>query len=124
MAYEKQTWANGDVITAEKLNHMEDGIAQGGTSGIVIVDLSGPSISSDDLNKITNAYSSKEIVLGVFDEDSYGFMMSASMGMGGLTAVFESTHIYGTTMVVATITASSSSTTLEKKSASYSLTTA
>lgn len=26
MAYEKQTWANGDVITAEKLNHMEDGI--------------------------------------------------------------------------------------------------
>ncbi len=26
MAYTKQTWANGDVITAEKLNHMEDGI--------------------------------------------------------------------------------------------------
>ena len=27
MSYEKQTWASGDVITAEKLNHMEDGIA-------------------------------------------------------------------------------------------------
>lgn len=27
MSYEKQTWATGDVITAEKLNHMEDGIA-------------------------------------------------------------------------------------------------
>ena len=26
MSYEKQTWANGNVITAEKLNHMEDGI--------------------------------------------------------------------------------------------------
>ena len=26
MTYEKQTWTNGDVITAEKLNHMEDGI--------------------------------------------------------------------------------------------------
>lgn len=26
MAYEKQTWSTGDVITAEKLNHMEDGI--------------------------------------------------------------------------------------------------
>ena len=26
MSYSKQTWANGDVITAEKLNHMEDGI--------------------------------------------------------------------------------------------------
>jgi len=29
MGYEKQTWANGDVITADKLNHMEDGIAGG-----------------------------------------------------------------------------------------------
>lgn len=30
MNYTKQTWTNGDVITAEKLNHMEDGI--GGSS--------------------------------------------------------------------------------------------
>ena len=27
MAYEKQTWKKGNTITAEKLNHMEDGIA-------------------------------------------------------------------------------------------------
>lgn len=27
MDYEKQTWVVGEVITAEKLNHMEDGIA-------------------------------------------------------------------------------------------------
>ena len=26
MAYSKQTWVNGDIITADKLNHMEDGI--------------------------------------------------------------------------------------------------
>lgn len=26
MAYTKTTWNTGDVITAEKLNHMEDGI--------------------------------------------------------------------------------------------------
>lgn len=26
MAYEKQTWATGQTITAEKMNHMEDGI--------------------------------------------------------------------------------------------------
>lgn len=30
MSYEKQTWTNGDIITAEKLNHMEDGISEGG----------------------------------------------------------------------------------------------
>lgn len=34
MAYEKQTWVTGEVITKEKLNHMEDGIANsGGGSG-------------------------------------------------------------------------------------------
>ena len=32
MAYEKQTWVTGEVITKEKLNHMEDGIADAGTS--------------------------------------------------------------------------------------------
>lgn len=26
MAYEKQTWANGEKITEEKLNHIEEGI--------------------------------------------------------------------------------------------------
>ena len=36
MAYEKQTWANGDIITAEKLNHMEDGIA---SNGVVFIEL-------------------------------------------------------------------------------------
>lgn len=30
MSYEKQAWATGDVISAAKLNHMEDGIANGG----------------------------------------------------------------------------------------------
>lgn len=32
MSYTKQTWANGDVITAEKLSHMEDGIEDRGFS--------------------------------------------------------------------------------------------
>ena len=35
MSYEKQTWATGDVITAAKLNHMEDGIA--GVCGLVVL---------------------------------------------------------------------------------------
>ena len=36
MAYDKYTWQTGEVITAEKLNHIEDGIADmegGGSSG-------------------------------------------------------------------------------------------
>lgn len=31
-SYTKQVWADGDIITAEKLNHMEDGIANGGNT--------------------------------------------------------------------------------------------
>lgn len=27
MAYEKQTWVDGEIITKEKLNHIEEGIA-------------------------------------------------------------------------------------------------
>jgi len=38
MSYEKQTWNNGDIISAEKLNHIEDGIESSGTgSGNVFI---------------------------------------------------------------------------------------
>ena len=55
MAYEKQTWQTGDVITQEKLNHMEDGIAgAGGGSSISIIDVpltvDGGDVSIDTRN--------------------------------------------------------------------------
>ena len=34
MAYIKQTWSNGETITAEKLNHIEDGIYSASTDSI------------------------------------------------------------------------------------------
>lgn len=36
MAYEKNTWATGDTITAAKLNHMEDGIAENSNYDLVL----------------------------------------------------------------------------------------
>lgn len=36
MSYEKQTWVNGEVITADKLNHMENGI---GDNSVFIVEV-------------------------------------------------------------------------------------
>ena len=42
MAYEKQTWQCGETITADKLNHMEDGIEEccsGGGSAPLIVEV-------------------------------------------------------------------------------------
>lgn len=49
--YEKQTWENGDVITAEKLNHMEDGIK--GVS-VAVNDASGASFYGAKWNKTTH----------------------------------------------------------------------
>lgn len=36
MAYVKQTWVNGDIITADKLNHMEDGIEDAENIPVVV----------------------------------------------------------------------------------------
>lgn len=41
MAYTKQTWSGGDTVTAAKLNHMEDGIANAGSVASVRVDWQG-----------------------------------------------------------------------------------
>lgn len=45
MSYEKNTWNKGDVITANKLNHIEDGLADG---GVLVV---GVTIDSQDDSK-------------------------------------------------------------------------
>ena len=49
MAYEKQTWNTGDVITAEKLNHMEEGINRptGGLFVSKVTSFDGTSITLD-----------------------------------------------------------------------------
>ena len=63
MSYTKQTWANGDVITAEKLNHIEDGIAGagGGSAPLVIRvvypdDPADPTTLDKTFNEIFAAY--------------------------------------------------------------------
>lgn len=38
--YEKQTWADGQVITAEKLNHIEDGLCMFGVT-VVTIEVNG-----------------------------------------------------------------------------------
>lgn len=36
MAYEEYTWTDGEIITKEKLNHMEEGIAEASEAGVSI----------------------------------------------------------------------------------------
>lgn len=55
MAYEKQTWVTGEVITKEKLNHMEDGIANSG-GGMFIVNVDEDNKLDKTWNEIMNAF--------------------------------------------------------------------
>ena len=48
MSYTKTTWANGDVITAQKMNNIQNGIEGiGNTSGKRIIDFSALPIYGD-----------------------------------------------------------------------------
>lgn len=56
MAYTKQTWNNGDIITADKMNHMEDGIASSDAMIVRSVDDDGTFIIYDKTwQEVTNA---------------------------------------------------------------------
>jgi len=66
MAYDKYTWQTGEVITAEKLNHIEDGIAdmEGGDAGYecteTVTELFNETVTtteSQGVNMATFAYS-------------------------------------------------------------------
>ena len=64
MAYTKQIWTNGDVITAEKLNHMEDGIKSGNENsggGILVVNIIAHSQTSGSECEITPDHTYEEI---------------------------------------------------------------
>ena len=56
--YEKQTWVTGEVITKEKLNHMEDGIAN--SSGFLITTINTETGKLDKTwNELHNAFEAK-----------------------------------------------------------------
>lgn len=73
MSYEKQTWANGDVITADKLNHMEDGIAGGSSDDnlfVVTISEEGTVASSDKTwREITTAFNEGKKCIYVWDQE-------------------------------------------------------
>lgn len=79
MAYEKQTWVTGEVITKEKLNHMEDGIANGGGGSFVI----GVDQETGALNKtwkeIHDALISGQYVVCVLDDGGTVYLYRVEM---------------------------------------------
>ena len=67
MSYTKQNWNTGDVITAQKLNHIEDGIANNGLFVVTLTEDNG-SYSCDKTNEeIYNAWLSGANVVAIGD---------------------------------------------------------
>lgn len=100
MSYEKNTWSNGDIITAEKLNNIENGVAEAQPQfEIIKVKTWGdykPSHSYEELLRIANdgipfiisngyiTYACSNISLDddVVDINGYNFTLNgASMGV-------------------------------------------
>ncbi len=71
MAYTKQTWKTGEVITEEKLNHMEDGIAgASGEQSVVICGINCGDYAAPDNQRhsVVSEYTFDEIV-GMLSND-------------------------------------------------------
>ena len=61
MSYTKQTWTNGDLITASKLNHIEDGISDAGAGFDVVIKIDkmpwDENLTDSDLHLVKGSYS-------------------------------------------------------------------
>ena len=77
MSYDKQNWQTGDVITANKLNHIEDGIANGGGTSNLYITLSSDDGSMDKTwQEIWDTMTGGGLCFILFDnvgQDNFGF---------------------------------------------------
>lgn len=69
MAYEKQTWVTGEVITKEKLNHMEDGIANNG--GILFLHEDTAGVLDKTWNEINTALRNGQLIFVLKTEETF-----------------------------------------------------
>ena len=84
MAYTKQTWAIGDIVTQEKMNHIEDGIAAlettVATPNVLSVQItkSGDNlVCNKTMQEILNAYTDgKHVLAQISDVDLNGENLS------------------------------------------------
>lgn len=59
--YEKHTWENGELITAEKLNNMEDGIE---ANDVLWVGITGQATFDKTFTEIDEAFSNGKRIIG------------------------------------------------------------
>lgn len=92
MSYTKNTWQTGDTVTAEKLNHMEDGIAAASGSsggGVLVVNLSENYVCDKTAGEMLAAMETVGVVIKIaFPDDTTimpvigGYGKSSGFGFG------------------------------------------
>ena len=95
MAYEKQTWVNGDVITAEALNHMEQGITEASSGGtddylvnITYDSSQGTFIADKTIDEMNTAYEAGKSVKAVAMDGTICSCVDRNESLGGITFEF------------------------------------
>lgn len=90
MSYDKQNWQTGDVITANKLNHIEDGIANGGGVGITFINVTtGDENTTLDKkwSEINSLFSSGEISYLKYEDGSIALVTGCINAFGVYSVV-------------------------------------
>ena len=92
MSYDKQTWANGDVITAEKMNHIESGIEDADGEGSVNVFIvhfnkqDGEFVADKTTAEANSALEEGKVVIGIIntgDSLNYVYQMFLYSSVNG-----------------------------------------
>lgn len=91
MAYEPTNWENGDVITAEKLNKIENGIVNG--SGMFVVHITADQkysqfISDVSYQDIEDALDADKFIFTIISQEIDGEIANRTIG------VFNTNYIY------------------------------
>lgn len=107
MSYEPQTWVTGDVVTAEKLNHIEAGIASSGGSSNLYIDLTTLGFVPGEVSATTI-----DNLIALLSSDATNKTVAFESGtyiLAKKLVLPSNTHLLGNANTVLTLNASSSS---------------
>ena len=99
MAYTPNTWATGDTITAQKLNNMEQGIANAG--GVLIVNVSNDTldktwqeISDAGFSVLHDEYDEQLLQIGCSEDEGNYLVSYWTFGSDPILFIASSTSAY------------------------------
>ena len=102
MAYTPTNWQTGDVVTAEKLNKLENALAGGGTSPLIVRVLEDTRETDKTTREIKTAFESGITVLFIVEDNYNGDYYST----WSVLKQFETSRIAGETEPNGSYTAS------------------